>query len=352
MVESGDGETRIENIRVGDTISGAQYGCVDTPEEVYEVKLVARNTEGEIVGMTLLRDREWVDENVQGDVAELDFPEGPRVGPAAVVAVTRTTAPARACGLVTGTFQRLAFLTLALVLAGGETLQVTPEHPVYSTDRDGWVAAAEVAAGELLATEDGEIRVLSTTPVVGPVWVHNLEVAGAHEYFVGGARIRAHNDCGNSRPTTSQSWENNSAPNRGRPSPRDSEAEVERLQERSHPGQVNTQQSYRAGQGVTHGQRGSVRPDVQVNGPAGEHIEVKNYNLGRGLSRLYRVVERQVRSRAANLPRGATQSLVIDIRGQDVSNATRAQIAAEVQRRTNGAIPASRVTFLNWDNVR
>jgi RHS repeat-associated protein len=216
VVESGNGETGIENIHVGDTISGAQYGCVDTPEEVYEVKLVARNSDGEIVGMTLLRDREWVDENVQGDVAELDFPEGPRVGPAAVLAVTRASAPARACGLVTGTFQRLAYLTLALVLAGGETLQVTPEHPVYSTDRDGWVAAAEVAAGELLATEDGEIRVLSTTPVVGPVWVHNLEVAGAHEYFVGGARIRAHNDCGNARPASPSGDLSNSGPeNRG-----------------------------------------------------------------------------------------------------------------------------------------
>lgn len=100
-----------------------------------------------------------------------------------------------------------------------------------------------------------------------------------------------------------------------RPSPRQSEIDVS-SQNPEHRAQV----SFRHGREVPYGSRGSVRPD---NYRAGEAIEVKNYDLAQPSNRadLYNTIHRQYLQRKSNLPRGTHQRIIIDVRGQTLSQA-------------------------------
>jgi hypothetical protein len=72
---------------------------------------------------------------------------------------------------------------------------VTPEHPLYSLDRQGWIPARELQIGEVLRTIDGEARVESVMPRAERATVYNVEVSKYHTYFVGDVGVWAHNPC-------------------------------------------------------------------------------------------------------------------------------------------------------------
>jgi hypothetical protein len=103
----------------------------------------------------------------------------------------------RGC-LVTGTVSHKAARLSVLRLVGEPApIVATPWHRVYSHTRDGWVAMADLAAGERLRTAEGTIAVASVaerraerTPVF------NLEVAGSHRYLVHERRVLTHNTYG------------------------------------------------------------------------------------------------------------------------------------------------------------
>jgi hypothetical protein len=80
------------------------------------------------------------------------------------------------------------------MLDGGETLQVTRHHRLFSADRGEWVHAGDVQDGEALQTQDGVVHAKHAgTEALAPIEVFNLEVFGAHQYFVGAHRVLAHN---------------------------------------------------------------------------------------------------------------------------------------------------------------
>ncbi|HEX6095553.1 MAG TPA: polymorphic toxin-type HINT domain-containing protein [Thermoanaerobaculia bacterium] len=102
-----------------------------------------------------------------------------------------TTATGRVAERVSRTTRDLVRLTMA----GGERLDVTPEHPFYA-DRAGWIAAEHLIAGDTLATAAGTpVRVASIERVrtEEPVAVYNLVVDGTESYHVGDAQITVHN---------------------------------------------------------------------------------------------------------------------------------------------------------------
>ena len=74
---------------------------------------------------------------------------------------------------------------------------------------------------------------------------------------------------------------------------------------------------------VSSATKGATRPDVVVKNADGsiKAIEVKNYNLASSNSRseLYRELERQVTSRANNLPAGSTQGDSFGCQGRGFS---------------------------------
>lgn len=76
------------------------------------------------------------------------------------------------------------------------------------------------------------------------------------------------------------------------------------------------------GQEVAYGTKGATRPDIvrKVGGKL-EAIEVKNYDLVNNTNGLYSELEREITARAANLPEGSLQRVVLDVKGRGYDKA-------------------------------
>jgi len=123
-----------------------------------------------------------------------------------------------------------------------------------------------------------------------------------------------------------------------RPSSKDSENYVA-----DALGGTRRQVSYKNGKEVSYGTPGSVRPDC-VNGACS--YEVKNYDIGKNPGGLVSNIAKQVKERAVHLPKGMEQQVVIDIRGQVVTQAQKQKIMDGVVKRTNEAIKSSNIHFI------
>ncbi|BCB02168.1 hypothetical protein [Bacillus sp. KH172YL63] len=118
-----------------------------------------------------------------------------------------------------------------------------------------------------------------------------------------------------------------------RPSWRQSEIDVEK----DFP-EYKAQKSFKEGKVVPYGEKGSSRPDLYQ---AGHSIEVKNYKvttISRGRSRLVNNVSKQVEKRVNDLPKDTKQSVIIDIRGQNVSDETLDEVYKKIMEKTNGNV--------------
>jgi hypothetical protein len=98
---------------------------------------------------------------------------------------------------VTGWVRHTSHDVISLTLDENETLNVTRHHRLFSADRGDWVRAGDVGLGELLQTKDGTVHVTDVGAATHePAEVFNLEIFGAHRYFVGEHRVLAHNTYG------------------------------------------------------------------------------------------------------------------------------------------------------------
>jgi len=127
-----------------------------------------------------------------------------------------------------------------------------------------------------------------------------------------------------------------------RPSWRQSETDV---YDRHRQQGYAEQQSFKDGEPVPYGTRGSSRPELYK---AGSSIEVKNYDVAssHGRSNLVRSIVNQVGTRGRNLPDGTAQQVVIDVRGQSASPETLDALADRIGRRTGGQVGPESITFL------
>lgn len=115
-----------------------------------------------------------------------------------------------------------------------------------------------------------------------------------------------------------------------RPTWKQSEKDVAK----EYPG-YKEQQSFKGGESVQHGTRGSSRPDLYIKGHS---IEVKNYNVTTTSDRsnLVNNVSNQVNKRVSDLPIGTKQTVIIDVRGQNVSRQILREIKLAINNKTNG----------------
>ncbi|MGF6368103.1 filamentous hemagglutinin [Paraburkholderia sp. RAU6.4a] len=151
------------------------------------------------------------------------------------------------------------------------------------------------------------------------------------------------NAAGQAVPGTANSLPDNALLSDGgnsRPSARQSEIDVG-----SDLGSgADPQVSYKDGQQVPYGTSGSVRPDyVAADGSAS--FEVKNYNVATNSSGLINNVANQAIQRAANLPDGMEQQVVIDVRGQTMTPDQRTSIVQGIVQKSNGIIDPSNIQF-------
>ena len=114
-----------------------------------------------------------------------------------------------------------------------------------------------------------------------------------------------------------------------RPTWRQSELDVQRQFPNHQP-----QQSFLNGKRVPYGTRGSVRPDLFK---PGQSIEVKNYNVQTvaGRNNLVNNISNQVNQRTTHLPSGTNQKVIIDVRGQNVTNAQLKEIRNSILENSN-----------------
>lgn len=103
-----------------------------------------------------------------------------------------------------------------------------------------------------------------------------------------------------------------------RPTPRESEVRAQEV----YGGEE--QKSYKNGEEVAYGTPGSTRPDLVVKDENTGNItaiEVKNYDCTRPerVDALCKEISRQVGERCEHMPEGTKQVVVLDLRGQDLT---------------------------------
>lgn len=186
-----------KRVRCAMATAGNKLADSDAPDECAPPTAVAQNTGGSGEGCQgaacLLPGNCFV----AGTVVLTDEGEQPietvTVGERVLA---RDEAGALAWEPVVRTFARATDALVRLSLAGGDTIELTPEHRLFVAGR-GWTEARALAAGDLLVDAGNvEVVVVAVESLAQPAPVFNLEVAELHSYFVGERQIWAHNDCG------------------------------------------------------------------------------------------------------------------------------------------------------------
>ena len=169
--------------------------------------------------------------------------------------------------------------------------------------------AAEAARRQAFAKwMQGEAMTPQETRLVNELW--NTDPAKASEYWAAGQFLNtgAPTEIYEVLPLDKGNVDND------RKSWRQSEIDVGNL----YP-EYQAQKSFIGGREVPYGTKGSSRPDYYKTGYS---IEVKNYTVStvRGKNALIKNVVNQVNLRGKQLPKGTVQAIIIDVRGQNISN--------------------------------
>jgi hypothetical protein len=95
----------------------------------------------------------------------------------------------------------LVELTLARPDGSVDVIQATPQHPFWVRER-GWVGAGALTPGQdtLSSADDAPLLLLSVRSLARADTVYNLEVEGAHTFFVGDVAVWVHNYCPQTDP--------------------------------------------------------------------------------------------------------------------------------------------------------
>ncbi|MCG3690640.1 hemagglutinin repeat-containing protein [Aliarcobacter butzleri] len=158
---------------------------------------------------------------------------------------------------------------------------------------------------------------------------------GAFGIIKGASKLGKANDGLNNSTVDSPVF--NNTQNTDRPSWRDSEKDV--LNESGEG--AREQVSYKDKEEVSSGTKGSVKIDT-VNGNSA--IEVKNYKI-ENASSMISTLSNQINKRATELPDNMTQKVVIDFRGQNVTDSQLKDIKDKIISRTNGILKPEDINF-------
>jgi hypothetical protein len=175
-------EARPDQVRVSFVFNDEQL----TWDTIYLTRLMPR-AEAESLGYEV------------GGSAWIDGAEFGSTGWAEIASIDPVDVPAGEGCVVHATNLRSSGDMIHLRLSDGTQVDGTATHRFWSVTRGDWFAARDLRVGESLRTPSGTVRVdeARVEAVLTPVF--NLEVEGAHEFFVGDAEVLAHNG-GNACP--------------------------------------------------------------------------------------------------------------------------------------------------------
>ena len=168
------------------------------PNTWQSVSLVMEKSNGGTLEVDLLRPPGWILQlGIEpGATVNLDLPEMGVAGPAKVVSVSAYPPIEEGNGkVVTGLFRHTAGELLNVAVEGiDDPIGTTPEHPFWSEDRQAFIPAGDLRAGETLRLVTGNtVRITGITRRGPPEPVYNLEVSNQHVYYVSDAGVLVHN---------------------------------------------------------------------------------------------------------------------------------------------------------------
>lgn len=165
------------------------------------VQLRLKKPDGSKANVEIARPLWWFEEmnhNV-GDRLDLEMHELGIAGEATILSIGPCDADSREnppkSQIVIGTIEHENAIVLDLVFNNDldNPLGVTASHPIYSEDRDDWVAAGDLEINESVRTINGVATLTGRSERPGRHKVYNLEVHRAHSYHVSDLGILAHN---------------------------------------------------------------------------------------------------------------------------------------------------------------
>ena len=199
-VQTTDGAVAIQDIRVGDRVETSLAGHTASSDVQWvQIDAVLTAEDHSLIHISQLTS-ERTHSNLKavspGDGIHIVLPELGIDGIARIERIEHEVNSSKATGrLVVATVSRLSNDVYELsFVEGGAALRGTSSHPLYSLDRDDWVRVRDLQVGERLQTAEGAVTIEALEKVRGVHRVYNLEVEGDHEYLVGEAGVRAHNN--------------------------------------------------------------------------------------------------------------------------------------------------------------
>jgi RHS repeat-associated protein len=205
-VSTQKGLVKIEELRVGDKVTATNI-AKDKPDGWTEVdpkrwrvvKLLMPDPKGseDVYEIELLRSLKWIREigAAPRRWIEISLPELGLTGQAKVAAITACpkikTGPGR---VVLMTVTHIDHDVMEVEFAGlKKALEPTASHPLFSEDRNDWVAAGQLQIGERIKTKTGNAQIKAIRWKKGEHRVYNIEVEADHSYYVTKLESLSHN---------------------------------------------------------------------------------------------------------------------------------------------------------------
>ena len=166
-----------------------------------KISITLHRNEGGIVDAELIRPRSWMKQHgIRTNLMlPINIPELEVTGLAFVTSIDECPEIAMGDGsVITGRFltRQVNTIIRAEILGPDgsiETIEGTPVHPIWSIDRNNWVALGELHEGEILRSSGGSAIIISISMLQTAVAVYNVEVHGEHVYAVGFCGLLVHN---------------------------------------------------------------------------------------------------------------------------------------------------------------
>lgn len=98
---------------------------------------------------------------------------------------------------VTGIFTHIVDQLLVIHFENGDTLTVTPNHPIFSPSKKNWFPASSFKKDDVVKSYQGELKITDIQRLTGKFTVYNLEVKNVHNFLVGKSGVLVHNSCWN-----------------------------------------------------------------------------------------------------------------------------------------------------------
>ncbi|XZE19121.1 polymorphic toxin-type HINT domain-containing protein [Pirellulaceae bacterium SH449] len=195
----------IETVAIGSRVAGENPRPWEYDGEFSEpdsatwslARFSLQKEDGSWIDVEMIRPAEYWEQQgaVPGELTYVEFPELEASGLAKVTSIEPCPPIASGTGQVVTAriVTRQVAELVEIEFVGGETLAGTPQHPIWSIERQDWVELGELEVGEHLWTEAGPIEISSTRLLSTGESVYNLEVHGHHIYQVTELGVLVHN---------------------------------------------------------------------------------------------------------------------------------------------------------------